>query len=86
MSPEWRFRIARNTQITWNEVDGADGYEVEYGYFDTDKFADETQNACYEISFQDCTVLHLRVRAYKTVNGERIYTDWSDRASASILP
>ncbi len=77
---------AASYRITWNEVDGADGYEVEYGYFDTDKIADETQNAYYKVSFQDCTVLHLRVRAYKTVNGERIYTDWSDRASESVLP
>lgn len=76
-------------RITWDPVSGAEGYEViKYDKDDesedfstmqattTDCFADESFSSTYQIGAQ--------VRAFKTVNGQKTYSEWSDRVIKTI--
>ena len=76
-------RTGQAAQFTWNKVSGADGYEIavnipgigECTYI-------ETSNSRYMTGFTETRYKYqIRVRAFKNVNDERVYGDYSYQVS-----
>ena len=67
-------------RVDWSPVEGAEGYEFFYNFELTvnPEHTVETDDTYYTVGFQNQVNLNGQVRAYKTVNGERIYTQWSN--------
>lgn len=68
--------------IRWNKVDGADGYEVSYykNYDGGDKYnrGYTKKNYLEDKYWSDITSeMHIKIRAYKKLNGKINYTRWS---------
>lgn len=69
--------------ITWEEVPGADGYEIEKGEMTESDgwfpYEEETESCQVGIGFSDPpSAIRAKVRAYHFVNGEKVYGPWSD--------
>ncbi len=77
-------------EISWDSVDGAKGYEVEYtetesfnegeGYHDVT----EVEENVFSVSGSVEVKITIRVRAYAEENGERVYGEWSEPRSAVL--
>lgn len=77
-------------EISWDSVDGAKGYEVEYtetesfneeeGYHDVT----EVEENVFSVSGSVEVKITIRVRAYAEEDGERIYGEWSEPRSAVL--
>lgn len=69
--------------IKWKKVRGADGYQVQKFEIDGEtghwyKYDPVDQKKCStSISFSSVSAIKAKVRAYKNVNGKRIYGKWS---------
>ena len=78
--------VFADTAITasWNAVTGAEGYEISVersaagaeGWSDAE--LSETAERSITAAFQDAGLMRLRVRAWKTADGQRLYGEWSD--------
>mgnify|MGYP002861212282 CR=1 FL=1 len=70
--------------LSWEELAGADGYEVYEGedeggwYYDTYDTGDDNW---FSTEFSDVIALYAKVRAYKYIAGSKYYTAWSDIAT-----
>ncbi len=77
---------AAGIRVTWDPVSGADGYEYVFYYFwDTDNSVTDTGETAepgQSMYFQDATNLKMEVRAFRLVNGEKVYGEWN----SSVLP
>lgn len=67
---------------TWKKVSGAEGYQVEIKEFGWKGSAGSssyryTRNTKTSIQFSDVYKLGIRVRAYRMVNGTRVYGAYS---------
>ncbi len=79
--------------ITWNGIDGADGYETEFTSQQSDAGSGpyvETKTVAepiYEISFSHIYMyMKIKVRAYKETEAGRQYGDWSLEKEMSYSP
>lgn len=69
--------------IKWKKVSGAEGYEYAYNLFYSakDKKSDwtfkTTDQTGATIRLKDYGTIDIRVRAYKTVRGKKVYGQWT---------
>lgn len=64
--------------FTWNAVDGADGYEVSVSSWgEHEEIIETTRLQTIVPVHYEYSHLTVKVRAYKIVDGERLYTSWS---------
>lgn len=77
------------TKLTWKKLKGASGYQVEitkyakesgsYWYRSTDSVYRTTKKTTFtHTRGKGDNIFHYRVRPYITVNGEKIYGEWSE--------
>ncbi|MCM1244187.1 MAG: family 43 glycosylhydrolase [Roseburia sp.] len=79
---------AKKVSLKWKKVSGATGYEVQYGTNKKFKKAKKVKN----IKKANVTIkglskkktYYFRVRAFKTVNGKKVYGTWSKKVSVKI--
>ena len=68
--------------VKWNAVKNASGYQYEVtesDYYNDPYYYDgETTSCSFTTGASDSIAVEFRVRAYKVVNGSRIYGDWSN--------
>ena len=89
-TPTFTPSVTRNTAkkafvVTSSTVKGVDGWEVQYSIKDTfwKATTKDFANTGSKLLRQTCTTVHsnmtyyIRVRGYQTVNGEKVYSDWS---------
>ena len=80
-----------NLILSWNKIDGVDGYEVCFSdkYKDEEMFRPETVESTkdinYTFSYQDDFIVRAKVRAYKDYSDERVYSPWSDDLSGNTF-
>lgn len=80
-----------NLILSWNKIDGVDGYEVCFSdkYKDEEMFRPETVESTkdinYTFSYQDDFIVRAKVRAYKDYSDERVYSLWSDDLSGNTF-
>ncbi|MBR2290392.1 MAG: hypothetical protein IJ867_07445 [Clostridia bacterium] len=72
--------------VNWNKVDGADGYEVNFTAPGTNVnwTYDWKTVGIYFTSFPIRNGYHVRVRAYKLVNGNKQYGEYSQAVSFDV--
>lgn len=74
--------------ISWKKVPGASGYQVYYGQNDNGKWYTGYKNTTklnFSIGFSHINMnLKAKVRAFRTVNGRRIYGSWSTMKTKTI--
>ncbi len=66
-------------EIKWSTVNEAEGYELNY-VIEKDtvtEYTDDIKDTKFQTKFKDYAGLIAKVRAYKTVDGEKLYTPWS---------
>ena len=74
--------------VKWDKVDGADGYQVYRATSQTGTYTlKKTATSGYTLSYTNTGLTtgktyYYKVRAYKTVNGSKIYSSYSDIKSA----
>lgn len=81
--------------LKWNAVSGAEGYEYAYNLFwksssrKSDYTIKTTSKTSASIRLSDYGTVDVRVRAYKTVKGKKVYGEWTSgrvkRASVDKL-
>ena len=69
-------------RIEWNPVNGADGYETwfcENDYCNSPYIETKDIQDCYFETGASITVhVEFKVRAYKLVDGKKIYSNWTE--------
>lgn len=74
--------------ISWKKVPSASGYQVYYGQNDNGKWYTGYKNTTklnFSIGFSHINMnLKAKVRAFRTVNGRRIYGSWSTMKTKTI--
>ena len=76
-------------KITWKKVSGADGYQIRYSKKSNFKSA-KTITAKASATSKTITKLtskkkyYVRIRAYKVINGKKVYTKWSSKKYAVV--
>ena len=73
--------------IIWNTVDGAEGYQIAYGLksnFKGAKKKNVNKSSVIIKSLKKKKTYYVRVRAYKTVNGQKLYGAWSGKKKIKI--
>ncbi len=78
---KWNNVKYSSCQIVWNKVDNAEGYQTLLSW--TDGSHASTTIVKSNILYRNCTVAvnhvsQMKVRAFYTLNGERIYSPWSN--------
>ena len=79
-----KWKANNQCTLSWNGVDGAEGYIVEYstdGIFSED-VSRSVESVSTEVTLNDIpknTDYYIRVRAYATGNGMRVFSEWSHR-------
>jgi uncharacterized protein YjdB len=65
--------------LTWKKVSGADGYEWWYSYPKAKKYQliGTTENTNVSITVEKKYKYRIKIRAYKMVNGEKVYGKFS---------
>lgn len=67
--------------VTWKKVPGAQGYQVRYKEYEDGRWYTKysfTKKMKYSVAFSHLSKdIYVKVRAYKTMNGARIYGPWS---------
>lgn len=77
----------RSMKITWKKVSGANGYQVAYGTKKNFKGAKKKvlkKTSLTVKKLKKKKTYYVRVRAYKTVNGEKAYGAWSAKKKVKI--
>ncbi|MBC6696205.1 SH3 domain-containing protein [Terrisporobacter mayombei] len=74
-------KTSNSIQFSWSKLDTVDGYEVER--YDSNsktykKLSDVTDNSYTDMNLNSATFYKYRVRAYKLINGNYHYGDYSD--------
>lgn len=70
-------------KTTWKKVKNASGYQIQYARnkkftnHKTSKFVSAKSTGRTGTQFKSKTTYYVRVRAYKNVNGQKIYGSWS---------
>lgn len=85
-------KAAKNTgkkkmQVVWNTVDGAEGYQIAYGLksnFKGAKKINAKKSSVIIKKLRKKKTYYVRVRAYKTVNGQKLYGAWSSKKKVKI--
>ena len=73
-----------NAILTWSKVSGAEGYTV-YAYTDGESFEfDVTKNKFTHTGLKNGDVWHYYVKAFKTVDGIRIYSEPTHTVDVTI--
>lgn len=75
--------------IKWKKVKGASGYQVQkYSRLDKwYKHPTASQKKCStSIEFSSLFEIKVKVRAYKIVNGRRVYGKWSKMVKKKVFP
>ena len=77
-------------RITWNKVSGCEGYviyrsESENGTYSVLKSVTQATATNYVNIVKDSTVYYYKVRAFVTVNGKKVYGDYSDILSGNVI-
>ncbi len=74
--------------LSWNKVPGASGYQVYYGQNDNGEWYTGYSNTTklnFSLSFSHINMnLKAKVRAFRTVNGKRVYGPWSEMKTKTI--
>lgn len=74
--------------ISWNKIPGASGYQVYSGIQDSEGWYTEYSNTTkcqFTLNFSHInTQIKAKVRAFRTVNGRRIYGSWSTMKTKTI--
>ena len=80
-------------KVYWYAKDGSelnfDGYEVHrslkrYSGFGTAPFFKTANEKYYNTAIKKGTKYYYKVRAYKVIDGEKVYTDWSTKAWRTV--
>lgn len=77
----------KSIQVTWKKVSGAQGYEISYSLKKNFKKAKKktTKKVSYTIKkLKKKKKYFVRVRAYKVVNGKKIYGKWSSAKKVKV--
>ena len=72
-------------KATWKKVAGADGYEVSYATNSSFKKAKKKSVTSASLNIKKLKAIkkyYVRVRAYKTIGGVKVYTKYSKKLSA----
>lgn len=84
-------RKGKKVKLTWKKVSGAKGYEINYA--ENKKFTKNTNlKQIKKVGVKSYTIKKLkkkktyyfRIRAYKVVNGKKIYSGWSSTKKLKI--
>jgi hypothetical protein len=70
-------------KTTWKKVSGATGYQLYYvreGNTSKTITVKNVNSYTYKVSARDYSALKVKIRAYKTVDGKKYYSDWSSYA------
>ncbi|MBQ9342307.1 MAG: hypothetical protein IJT81_08120 [Lachnospiraceae bacterium] len=81
--------------FTWAWIEGAEGYEVrQWSKYYKDEYDPDNYETFYvesddsQIGFvcesQDAFDFRIQVRAYRTVDGEKVYSEWSNVREGSL--
>ena len=76
--------------VKWKKSNGIDGYEIEYSLKKNFKKADTVTISKAKTTSAKLTDLkkgktyYVRIRAFKTINGQKYYSDWSDSMKAKV--
>ncbi len=80
----WKYCVAGNRYtLKWKKVNGAKGYQVQYSGREWGEknyggiYTDTTKDSYYHIGGSCIDKFKIRVRAYKVVNGKKVYGPWS---------
>lgn len=75
-------------ELTWDIIDYADGYELEFiesdGYGSNYKDYYEQAENYFVVEGSEMSNVTIRVRAYAEVQGQRVYSGWSEPRSATL--
>lgn len=80
----------KQAQISWNTVSGASGYEISYSLKSnmsnavTKAVAGGSKTKAVLKKLKSGKKYYVRVRAYKTVNGEKIYGSYSSKKQVKV--
>ncbi len=80
---------ASTIKMTWKKVSGAAGYAVYRGTSKNGAYKllkTVTTNFCNNSGLKAGSKYYYKVRAYKTVNGKKVYGDYSESISMSTKP
>lgn len=75
-------------KVTWDEVDGADGYRLYYKIDDSGwRYATQTEDTSYvHTGVTTGKVYTYYVRAYRNIDGAKVYGAYSDGKSGKAVP
>ncbi len=78
---KWNNKKFTSCRISWNKVAGAEGYQTRLSWIDGRNVSSTIVKS--NVLYRDCTVTanrvsQMMVRAFHTVNGQRVYGPWSD--------
>ena len=78
---KWNNSKYSSCRISWNKVDGAEGYQTLLSWTDGSHSSQTVVKS--NVLYRDCTVAvnhvsQMKVRAFHTVNGKRVYGPWSN--------
>ncbi len=78
---KWNNKQFTGCRISWNKVDGAEGYQTLLSWTDGSHSSQTIVKP--NVLYRDCTVVsnhvsQMKVRAFCTVNGKRVYGPWSN--------
>lgn len=76
-------------RIKWDSVSGASGYQVKYYeresvYDSWYTWTKNTSDHYADIEFSSLYQFKVKVRAYKIINGKKVYGDWSEEVAKTI--
>lgn len=80
----------KTAKVTWKAVSGAEGYQIQYSKKSnfksaktlTVKSASKTTTTIKKLTAKK--KYYVRVRAYKTIDGKKVYTSWSAKKSVKV--
>ena len=78
---KWNNKQFTGCRISWNKVDGAEGYQTILSWTDGSHSSQTIVKP--NVLYRDCTVVsnhvsQMKVRAFYTANGKRVYGPWSN--------
>ena len=77
------------SKVTWNKVSGVSGYELYYSTSQKGTYTRLIRTTSNSYTHTKRTIgktYYYKVRSYKTVNGTRVYSNFSDITSVKVIP